>query len=149
MFFVGMWFLSENLKALTTRRLRRLVSDWVPNRYAAWGWGVLSGSILQNLSALTFITITMFRANLLSTERAFAFIIGGNVGVGLLVLLVSLDIQLAALYALGVASVLMLSERAIKFRNIGASLFWSRIDVCWPRSGQTVRSVIHWSPAFR
>ena len=123
MFFVGMWFLSENLKALTTRRLRRLVSDWVPNRYAAWGWGVLSGSILQNLSALTFITITMFRANLLSTERAFAFIIGGNVGVGLLVLLVSLDIQLAALYALGVASVLMLSERAIKFRNIGASLF--------------------------
>ena len=123
LFFVGMWLLTENLKGLTNRRLRMIVADWVPNRYAAWGWGALSGSILQSLSALTFITISMFRANLLTTERAFAFLIGGNLGAGILVLLVSLDIQLAALYVLGAASVLMLSERAIRFRNIGASLF--------------------------
>ena len=118
-----MWLLTENLKGLANRRLRRIVADWVPNRYAAWGWGALSGSILQSLSALTFITISMFRANLLTTERAFAFLLGGNLGAAILVLLVSLDIQLAALYVLGAASVLMLSERAIRFRNIGASLF--------------------------
>ena len=44
---------------------------------------------------------------------------------GILVLLVSLDIQLAALYILGVASVLMISERAIRFRNVGTILLGS------------------------
>ena len=36
---VRMSFLSENIKALTGRRLRTLVSGWVSNRYAALGPG--------------------------------------------------------------------------------------------------------------
>ena len=40
-----------------------------------------------------------------------------------MVLLVSLDIQLAALYAVGLAVVLMVSERAIRFRTVGGALF--------------------------
>ena len=123
LFFVGMWLLTENLRALSTRRLRRIVADWIPNRFAAWCWGALSGSVLQSMSAQTFITISMFRANLITTERAFAFILGGNIGAGVLVLLVSLDIKLAALYVLGAASLLMVSEKTIKLRNIGAALF--------------------------
>ena len=123
LFFVGMRMLTESLKVLTTRRVRRIAVNWVPNRYAAWGWGVLSGSVLQSMAAMTFITISMVRANLISGERALAYILGGNVGVSLLVVLVSLNIQLAALYILGVASVLVVSERAIRFRDIGGALF--------------------------
>ena len=120
MFFVGMWMLSESLKRLATRRLRTIAAHWVPNRYAALGWGALAGGIIQSMAAMTFIAVSLLRANLVSTERALAFILGGNLGVGILVLLVSLDIQLAALYILGVASVFMVSDRAIRFRNIGA-----------------------------
>ena len=123
LFFAGMWLLSENLKSLANRRIRTIAANWVPNRFAALGWGVLSGSVTQNMSALTFITISMLRANLLSTPRAFAFIIGGNLGTGLLVLLVTLDIQVAAFYALIVASALMVSEKTVRLRNLGAALF--------------------------
>ena len=123
LFFVGMRMLTENLKVLTTRRVRRIAVSWVPNRYAAWGWGILSGTVIQSMAAMTFIAISMVRANLISGERALAFILGGNVGVSLLVVLVSLDIQLAALFILGAASVLVVSERAIKFRDIGGALF--------------------------
>ena len=123
LFFVGMRMLTESLKILTTRRVRRVAVNWVPNRYAAWGWGILSGSVIQSMAAMTFIAISMVRANLISGDRALAFILGGNVGVSLLVVLVSLDIQVAALFILGVASILVVSERAIRFRDIGGALF--------------------------
>ncbi len=123
LFFVGMWMLSESLKRTASRRLREIAANWAPNRFAALGWGVLTGGIIQSMPALTFIAVSLSRANLVNTERAFAFILGGNLGVGTLVLLVSLDVKLAALYVLGVASVLMVSERAIRLRNIGAMMF--------------------------
>ena len=123
LFFVGMRMLTESLKVLTTRRVRRVAVSWVPNRYAAWGWGILSGSVIQSMAAMTFIAISILRANLIAGERALAFILGGNVGVSLLVVLVSLDIQMAALFILGVASVLVVSDRAIKFRDVGGALF--------------------------
>ena len=123
LFFVGMWLLTNNLRDMTTRRFRRIAVNWVPNRYVAWGWGVLSGIVLQSMTAMTFIAISMVRANIVSSERVFAFVLGGNVGVSLLVILVSLDIQVAALFVLGAASVLIVSEKAIRFRNIGGALF--------------------------
>ena len=81
---MGIWLLSENLKASANPRLRRIAAYWVPNHHTAWGWGVLAGGVSQNMSALIFITINTVRANLLSTQRAFAFILGGNVGTGTL-----------------------------------------------------------------
>ena len=123
LFFVGMWLLTDNLKALTTRRVRRIAVSWVPNRYAAWVWGVLCGTIVQSMAAMTFIAIGLVRANIVSDARVFAFVLGGNLGVGLLVILVSLDIKVAALFVLGVASVLFVTERAIRFRNVGGAAF--------------------------
>ncbi len=123
LFFVGMWLLSESLKRLATRRIRGIAANWVPNRYAAVGWGIVAGGIIQSMSALTFIAVSLLRANLVSTERTYAFILGGNLGAGILVLLVSLDIQLAALYVLGVASVLMVSDSTMRFRDLGTALF--------------------------
>ena len=123
LFFVGMWLLTDNLKALTTRRVRRIAVNWAPNRYAAWGWGLLCGIVVQSMSAMTFIAISMSRANIVSENRIFAFVLGGNLGLSLLVILVSLDIQVAAFFVLGVASVLFVTERAVRFRNVGGALF--------------------------
>ena len=123
LFFVGMWLLSESLKRLATRRIRIIASYWAPNRYAALGWGALAGGVIQSMAAMTFIAVGFMRANLVSTERALAFVLGGNLGASLLVLLVSLDIQLAAFYVLGISGILMVSKRAVKFRNLGTVLF--------------------------
>ncbi len=123
LFFMGTWLLTENLKVLITRRVRLIAVNWVPNHYVAWGWGALSGAIIQNMAALTFIAVSLLRTNLLSMKRAFAFILGGNMGGGVLVLVVSLDIKLAAFFVLGAASLLIVSERGIRFRNVVSVLF--------------------------
>ena len=123
LFFVGMWLLSENLKSLASRRLRLIAANWVPNRFIAFGYGVLAGGATQSMSYLTFVTVGILRANLITTERAFPFIVGGNVGVISIVFFVSFDIELAALYILGPASLFMVIERSLKFHTLGALLF--------------------------
>lgn len=123
LFFVGMWLLSENLKAMSSRRLRVLAANWTPNRFVAFFYGLLAGAVTQSMAALSFVTIGTLRANLTTTERAFPFIAGGNVGVASLVFLVSFNIELAALYVLGATSVVVLSDRAVKFRSLGVAMF--------------------------
>ena len=123
LFFVGMWLLSENLKSLASRRLRLIAANWVPNHFIAFGYGVLAGGATQSMSYLTFVTVGILRANLITTERALPFIVGGNVGVISIVFFVSFDIELAALYILGPASLFMVIERSLKFHTLGALLF--------------------------
>ncbi len=124
LFFVGMWLVSENLKSLSNRRIReKIASYWLTTRVAAFGYGVLAGVVTQSTVALTFIVIGILRANLITTERAFPFIVGANIGVASLVFFVSFSIEVAALYSLGVASLVMLSDRAIRYRSVGTVLF--------------------------
>ena len=122
-FFVGMWLLTENLKALATRRLRLVASRWTGNPMAALAWGAVAGVITQSLSALTFIVVSILRSGLISTKGGFAVILGGNIGITLLVLVVTFDIKLVALYVLGAASVVMVSERTFRYRPVAASFF--------------------------
>ena len=123
LFFAGIWLLTDNLRAQATRRIRRVALSWLPNRLAAYGWGALFGSILQSMSALTFITASMSRANLITRERAFALVLGGNVGQGLLVLFVALDIHTAAFFILGAFGVLMFVAREGTQRRLTAAAF--------------------------
>ncbi|MDE0230581.1 MAG: hypothetical protein OXJ62_17145 [Spirochaetaceae bacterium] len=71
-------------------------------------WGVLAGAITQTIPALTFITIGMVRTGILTPSRAFPILIGGNIGAVVLLLVVSFDIKLAVLYALGASQLITL-----------------------------------------
>lgn len=84
---------------------------------------MLAGGITQGSTALTFIIVGMQRAGFVSTHRAFATITGGNVGTVLIVLVVSLDIRLAALYAVGLVGLLMVSSWGARFQNVAMALF--------------------------
>lgn len=123
LFFVGTWLLSENLDDLTNRRIRMAAASLVSNRFAGYGWGVLAGSVTQGTMALTFIAAGMLQANFVSTARAFAILVGGNVGAVLIVLVISLDIRLAALYAIGMVGLLMVSSWGARFQNVAMVLF--------------------------
>ena len=105
LFFAGMWLLSENLKALAVFRLRMFAASWIPNRYAAFGWGAITGLLTQSMTSLTFITVSTRQAGFISTQQALAVILGGNVGASFLVLIAVLDIRIVALIVLGMAGV--------------------------------------------
>ena len=103
LFIVGMWLLTENLKALTTRRLRRIADRWTGNRFSALAWGALAGAITQSMSAMTFIVVSVLRSGLITARGALALILGGSVGVSALVVIVTFDIKVVSLYVLAIA----------------------------------------------
>lgn len=122
LFIAGMWLLTENLKTLASRRLRRATSRWTSNRFSALTWGVLAGGVTQNITALTFIVVSILRSGLIATRTALALILGGCIGSSLLVLIVTFDVKVSALYVLGVSGVVVASERLSRYRPIAASL---------------------------
>ncbi|MXY33426.1 MAG: Na/Pi cotransporter family protein, partial [Boseongicola sp. SB0664_bin_43] len=103
LFIVGMWILTENLKAMATRRLRRAAGRWTGNRFSALAWGALAGAITQSMTAKTFIVVGILRSGLVTTRGALALTLGGGVGVSALVVIATFDIKVVALYALGIA----------------------------------------------
>ena len=123
LFLAATWSLSESLKAMASRKLRRSVSRWAGNRYSALLWGCFAGSITQNQTALTFIVVNVLRAGMVPMPRALALILGGCIGSSTLVLVVTFDVKVLALYVLGVSGVVMASERLSRFRTLAASFF--------------------------
>ena len=121
LFVVGMWLLTENLKALATRRLRRAAGRWTGNRFSPLAWGALAGAITQSMSAMTFIVVSILRSGLITTRGALALILGGSVGVSALVVIVTFDIKVVSLYALGLSGGVLVSERLSRFRPLAAS----------------------------
>ena len=121
LFIAGMWLLTENLKTLASRRLRRSASRWTTNRFSALLWGVLAGAITQSMTALTFIVVSILRSGLIATRGALALILGGCVGASFLVVIVTFDIKVVALYVLGLSGAAIASERLSRFRPIAAS----------------------------
>ncbi len=128
LFFTGLSLLTQHLKALTSRRVRQSAKKWTSSRWSACLWGVLAGAITQTIPALTFITIGMVRSGLLTPRRAFPILIGGNIGAAMLLLVVSFDIKLAVLFALGASQlVTQVATRGrspgVKLQAIAATLF--------------------------
>ena len=121
LFIVGMWFLTENLKTLASRRLRRIANRWAGNRFSALLWGTLAGGVIQSMSALTFIVVSMLRSGLITTRGALALLLGGCVGITALVWIVTLDIKVVALYVLCLSGAVVVSERLSRYRPVAAS----------------------------
>ena len=121
LFILGMGLLTENLKALATRRLRRIAGRWTGNRCSALAWGALAGAITQSTSAMTFIVVSILRSGLITTRGAHALILGGSAGVTALVVIVTFDIKVVALYVLGISAAVVASERLSRLRPVAAS----------------------------
>ena len=121
--FFGMWLLSENLKTVVGPRLRMLASRLADNRFAAFGWGTLAGAITQSSPAVTFITISMLRSGLISTKQGYPIALGAQMGVGLILFIVTVDIRVAALYGIGIGGLIVTRLQRGNYREAGAMLF--------------------------
>ena len=121
--FFGMWLLAENLKRVVGPRLRMLASRLADNRFAAFGWGTLAGAITQSSPAVTFITISMLRSGLISARQGYPIALGAQMGVGLILFIVTVDIRVAALFGIGVGGALITRLNRGNYREAGAMLF--------------------------
>jgi len=122
MFVVGMWFLTENLKKLASRRLRRTAKRLTGHPLSAFFWGGVAGGAAQSMTGLAFIVVSFLRSGLISTKSAFALILGGGGGMTLLVLVVTFDVQLIALFMLGLSGLALASKTLSKYRRVSAAL---------------------------
>ena len=122
LFTVGMWFLTENLKTLASRRLRSTAQRWTANPFKGLVWGALAGGITQSMSALTFIVVSILRSGLITTKGALVLILGGGIGVSALVMIVTFDIKLIALYVLGITGMIVVTDKLPRYRPIAGSL---------------------------
>ena len=121
LFVVGMWFLTENLKKLASRRLRRTAQRMTGHPFTAFCWGMLAGGATQSMTALVFIVVSILRSGLTTTKGAFALTLGGTAGTTLLVLIVTFDIRTVSLFVLGIAGIAVASEAMSKYRSVAAS----------------------------
>lgn len=121
LFLLGLWFLTENLKNLASRRLRQSAHRWTANRFSGVLWGALAGGITQSMSVLTFLVVSLLRSRLTTMKGGLAIILGGNIGVTALVMVVTLDIKVVALYVLGLCGAVVASDRLAKYRAVAAS----------------------------
>ncbi len=121
--FFGMWLLSENLKAVVGPRLRVLASRLADNRFAGFAWGTLAGAITQSSPAVTFITISMLRSGLISARQGYPIALGAQMGVGLILFIVTVDIRIAALIGIGIGGVVITRFSRGNYREAGAMLF--------------------------
>ena len=101
--FFGMWLLSENLKTVAGPRLRVLVGRLTGNRFVGFGFGVLAGATTQSGVAVTSITVSMLKSELITARQGFLIVMGAQLGVPLMILVITLDIKLVAVYGLGLA----------------------------------------------
>lgn len=123
LFAVGLSLLSENLKAIADRRLRAIAKRWMGNRLTAYGWGVLLGLVSQSVAASTFVTVGLLRSGLVGTVKALALLMGSYVGLTVLVLVATLDIEIVALYVLGLTGITLFGSRAAKVRRAASAIF--------------------------
>ena len=128
LFFMGLNLLTQHLKALANRRVRQSAAKWTSSRWSGCLWGVVAGAVTQTMPALTFVTIGMLRSGILTPRRAFPILVGGNIGAVMLLLLVSFDIKLVVLYALGASQLITLvasegRSSEVKLQAFSAVLF--------------------------
>ena len=123
LFIFGMWLLTESLKTLSGRGLRRSVHRWTAHPATALMWGALAGATTQSMSALTFVVISVLRSRLMTVESSLLAILGGGFGVTLIVVVATFDVRTPALCVLGVAAIVSVVERLSRYRALATALF--------------------------
>lgn len=97
LFLLGMVVLTEGLRALAGRALRRMLSRFTRSPLSGAITGAVTTAIVQSSSATTVATVGFVGANLLTFPQALGIVLGANVGTtmtGWLVALLGFKLEL-------------------------------------------------------
>jgi phosphate:Na+ symporter len=126
LFLFGMGVLSEGLKKVAGRKIRRILSALTRHRVVAVLVGTLITCLIQSSSATTVMTVGFVNAGLLALRQALCVVLGANVGTTFTAWLVSglavFKITTYSLPAIGVGFAMQMFGKSRKVRNTGQVL---------------------------
>lgn len=123
LFFGGLQLLSDNLKRLSSRRLRTMVARYTRTPLMGVLWGGAFVAVTQSGAATMFIIVSMMRSGMMAVRQAMPMIIGLNVVGAMIVLILVVDVRTAVLFVLGTAGLLYKAEGRSTFGLAVGALF--------------------------
>ena len=97
LFFIGIRLISNNLRQVIGRRLRRLIARAVTGAGSLALFGLLAGAVLQRVTAVIHVLVALVTAGAMDRKRAFPIIRWANIGTSLLALVAAIDLHALAL----------------------------------------------------
>jgi phosphate:Na+ symporter len=101
--FCGVHFIAANITPLVGRRFRAVLMRVADRPWLAAIMGILAGAITQSTTAVTFVAIGLVAGGILDKRRAILVPAWSNVGTAVLVILVVIDLRIAASYVVLIA----------------------------------------------
>ena len=102
-------------------RLRNLSRNLTGNRFLAFGWGSIVGGITQSTTATMSIVVGLRKSGLISSRRGLLLVGGSPLGSSLFLLLLIIDIRFVSLCIMGVAAIVVTSDRAVRYQPLAAA----------------------------
>lgn len=106
LFFFAMHFLCVNLKRLADQKLKRRIARLTATAPAGLSVGMLMIVLTQSGTAAVFLLVGLVRAGMMTLRQVQPVILGLNLGAGLIVLFLTLDIRVAVSLLIGVSGIL-------------------------------------------
>ena len=105
LFFIGIRLISNNLRQVIGRRLRRLIARAVTSSGSLALFGLLAGAVMQSVNAVIHVLVALVTAGAMDRKRAFPIIRWANIGTSLLALVAAIDLHALALCLVGLTGI--------------------------------------------
>jgi len=122
LFFFAMHFLCVNLKRLADQKLKRRIARLTANAPAGLSVGMFMIVLTQSGTAAVFLLVGLVRAGMMTLRQVQPVILGLNLGAGMIVLFLSLDIRIAVMLLIGVSGILYAFGSRHKEHVTGAAI---------------------------
>lgn len=124
LFFIGIRLIGSNLTQLSSLKMRQMITRAVSRSGSVALFGLMAGSIMQSLNAVTHVLVAMVTAGTLDHRRAFPIISWANIGTSMLVIIAAVNLHSLVMVLIGVTGLayyLNLDQTA-RYRNIVGAL---------------------------
>ncbi|WP_420332779.1 Na/Pi cotransporter family protein [Roseibium sp.] len=122
LFFFAMHFLCVNLRRLADQKLKRRIARITSTAPAGLSVGMLMIVLTQSGTAAVFLLVGLVRAGMMTLRQVQPVILGLNLGAGLIILFLTLDIRIAVMILIGVSGILYAFGSRHKEHVTGAAI---------------------------
>lgn len=122
LFLYGIELTGDSLKAIAGDRLKTFIEKSTNTPIKGILIGAIVTILLQSSSGTTALTVSLVRAGLLSFPQAVGIIMGANIGTTITPFMMSLKIEVFALWFVGIGALMIFFFKKVKVKQTGSML---------------------------